>query len=236
VLVQAQAVLGRDGVQVGVRLMELPQRRHGLVKLPAEALSQAFAGRHRAQHNRGHPAETGQRLVPVLPGAKVHLGHGVQADPLEHVDQHADLHAVASEERDAAEHLAAGRELARQRLGEPGELRAEEVDKRLGHQLGHPAAAVEDLFLSLLERPPEGALDELQLGVREQRPERAVDEVLLEVVGVGVGEHHDVTACYRKGAPHRVALALRGSVVPHELVLRVDLGAVGTGDVGRAVF
>ena len=119
---------------------------------------------------------------------------------------------------------------------EPGELRVEEVDQRLGHQLGDPAAAVEYLFLSLLERPPKGGLDELQPGIREQRAERAVDEVLLEVCGVGVGEHHQVAARDGQGAPHRVALALGGAEAPHELVLRVDLGAVRTGDVGRAIW
>jgi hypothetical protein len=88
----------------------------------------------------------------------------------------------------------------------------------------------------LLEGPPEGGLDELQLGISEQRAERAVDEVFLEVGRVGVGEHHDVPARDREGAPHRVALALGGPVSPHELVLRVDLCAMGTGDVGRAIW
>ena len=232
-LVQVQAVLRRDGVQVGVRL--LPQAGGGPVEIALDALRQALACGHSAQHDRGHPAEVGQRLVPVLPRSEVHLGHGPQADLVEDVNQHADLHAVAGEERDAAEHLAPTGELAGQGLHEPGELRVEEVDQRLGHQLGDPAAAVRDLFLPLLERPPEGGLDELQLGIREQRAERAIDEVLLEVVGVGVGEHHDVPARDRQGAPHRVALALSGTVGPHELVLRVNLGAMGTGDVGRAV-
>src|ERR1700722_2556422 len=223
VLVEAEAVDGPHRVQVGVRLAELPQ-----VGLAAEAVAvqtrgQALARGHGSQHDRGHPGQAGQRLVPVLPGAEIDLGQAGQADLLVHVDQHADLDPVAGEERHVGEQLPTGRELARQRLHEARELRVEEVEERLGHQLGDPAAAVGDGLLALLERTPVGGLDELDAGVLEYRAEGPVDEVLLEVGGVCVGEHDDVASCGGQGAPHRAALALRGAVAGWELVLREAL-------------
>src|SRR5579875_3316797 len=96
VLVQAQAVLGGDGMQVGLRLAELPQAGFVPVQL---ALGEALAHGHGAEYHRAHPGEAGERLVPVLPGAEVDLRHPLKADFGVHVDQHADLHAVAGEER-----------------------------------------------------------------------------------------------------------------------------------------
>ena len=63
VLVDAQAVLRRDGVQVGIGLF--PEARHAIVQAAVETLRQALTRGDGAQHDRGHPAEVGERLVPV---------------------------------------------------------------------------------------------------------------------------------------------------------------------------
>src|SRR5207248_6741593 len=61
------------------------------------------------------------------------------------------------------------------------ELGEEEVEQRLGGQLGDPAAAVGYRFLSAGERAPVRRLGELDAGDRQQRAERTVDEMLAEV-------------------------------------------------------
>jgi len=59
--------------------------------------------------------------------------------------------------------------------------------------------------------------------------------MLTEITRIGVGEHDDIAARHREGAPHRVALTLGGPVFRQQFVFRVNLGAMGPGDIGGAV-
>jgi hypothetical protein len=126
-------------------------------------------------------------------------------------------------------------EFAGQRLHEPSQLRAEEVEQRLGHELGHPAAAVDDRPLAGGEGAPVGSLAELQLRQGKKRPDGAIDEMVVEVFGIGVREHHDVAPRHRQAPPHGVALALRRAERREQLVLRVHLSAVAARDVAGAI-
>jgi hypothetical protein len=173
--------------------------------------------------------------VAVLPRAEVHLGHRGQADAVEHVDQDRDLDPVSGQERCAEQQVPGGGELAGQGLHEPGEFGEEEVQQGLGHQLRYPAAAVGHGLLVPGEGAPVGSLAELDSRHGQQRADRAVDKVLAEITGVGVGEHDDIAARYRQGAPHRVALSLGRPESGQQFVLRVDLGTMGPGDIRGAV-
>ena len=85
-----------------------------------------------------------QRLVAVLARAEVDLRHALEPDRAQRVDQHRDLDAVADREGEALEQLAARRDLAGERLPEPGELGHVEVEERPRDELGHAAAPVGD--------------------------------------------------------------------------------------------
>src|SRR5215218_4096471 len=233
VLLELEAVRRGDGVQVVGELEEGVGRARVLRLVEASVL--AHAPGDRAQHRVGHAGEVAQGLVPVLAGAEVHLGHGVEPDHLQDVYHDPGLHRVTGEERDGGEELPVGHEFAGERLHEAGELGVEQVEERLGRELRDPAAAVQLHRLVALEGTPVGRLDEAYLGHFEYGAEDAVDELGPEVFGVGVDVHHEVAAGHGEGAPHGVALAMCAPVVAHQLVLRVDLGAPGGGHLGRAV-
>ena len=151
------------------------------------------------------------------------------------VEQQARLDGVARAERDALEQLAARRHLARQRLVHARELRIERLQQRPRGELGDaPAAGRRDAGRGL-ERAAEEALDELRARLAHERAEHAAGEALVEVLGVGVDEAHDVAGQHRQRAPHRVALADRGPELGHQRVLVVHLGAERGGDRRRAV-
>src|ERR1039458_58661 len=63
----------------------------------------------------------------------------------------------------------------------------------------------------------------------------AVDEMLIEILGIGIGEHHDVAARHRQAPPHGIALALGRAEGREQFVLRVHLGAPRTRDAARAI-
>ena len=117
------------------------------------------------EHGERHRAQVAQRLVAVLAGAELDLGHRVEPDLAVDVDQHRDLDAVADREREPLEQLAARGDLAGQRLQEAGQVGDVEVEQRAGDQLGDAAAAVGDDGVADPQRPPEGALDERGAGV-----------------------------------------------------------------------
>ena len=72
--------------------------------------------RHRVQHRVGHRAELAQRLMRVLAHVEVDLGEAVESDSLVGVEQQRDVDAVAGDERQALEQLAARGDLAGERL------------------------------------------------------------------------------------------------------------------------
>ena len=77
------------------------------------------------------------------------------AEPVGYVDQQAQVDAVAADEGDGFEHVAAGGALAGERLGESRQMREKEGDQRSGHQFGHSApfagAAVEGAVVVALD-------------------------------------------------------------------------------------
>src|SRR5215207_1840742 len=233
VLLQFETVRGGDRVLV---VRELEQRVwHAGVAHLVQASLLAHTPGDRAKDRVGHAREIPQRLVPVLAGAEVDLGHRIQPDHLEDVYHDPGLHRVAGEERDGGEQLPVGDELPGEGLHEAGELGVEEVEQRLGRELRDPPTAVQLYGLVALERTPVGGLDKADLGHLQYRAQNAVDELGSEVFGVSVDVHYEVAARDGECAPHGVALAVRAAVVAHKLVLRVDLGAPGGGNLRGAV-
>ena len=98
--------------------------------------------------------------MTVLAPAEIDLGHRVEADELEDVDEQAELDPVATGEGHLLEHLTARRVLAAERLHEAGELRPELVQQRPGDQLGDAAAAGRADGAADRQRAVVGALDE----------------------------------------------------------------------------
>ena len=98
-----------------------------------------------------------QLLVAMDADVQVHLAEAVEAEPLREVDEVADLHGIAGEERDPLQVLPATRVLARERLDVARQLGEEEVDERPCDELRDPPAA------ALLELP---VLDDRAAGSR----------------------------------------------------------------------
>src|SRR5439155_23509013 len=103
--------------------------------------------------------------VAVDAYAKVDLGDRGEAHALDDIDEEAEVDAVALDERDLLEELAAARVLAGKRLGEHRQLREEERDQRTGDQLGDPPA----LAAHAVERPLVEPLAELDVVLEQQR-------------------------------------------------------------------
>src|SRR5215211_7336411 len=233
VLLEPEPVRGGDRVQV---VRELEQRvRHAGVAHLVQASLLAHAPGDRAQHRVGHAGEVSQGLVPVLAGAKVYLRHGLESDHLEDVYHDTRLDGVAGEERYGGEQLPVGDELPCEGLHEARELGVEEVEEGFGRELRNPPPAVLLHGLVALERTPVGGLDEADLRHLEDRAQNAVHELGSEIPGVRVDVHDEVAARDRKCAPHGVTLAVGVAVVAHELVLRVDLSAPGSGHLRGAI-
>ena len=86
-----------------------------------------------------------------------------------HVDQQAELDAVAAGEAELLEDPAVRRRLAGQGLAHPGELGEEQLEHGPGHQLGDPAAAGG----VAVQRPRVEALDQRDVLGRQQRARAA---------------------------------------------------------------
>src|ERR687894_3048158 len=126
VLLELEALRGRDGVEVVRELEEL--LRQARVSRLVEAPLLPHAAGDRPQDGVGHTTQVAQRLVAVLAGAEVHLGHSPETNALEDVDHDPGLHRVAGEEGDGAEEVTVRDELPGKGLHEAGELRVEEVE------------------------------------------------------------------------------------------------------------
>ena len=117
-------------------------------------------------HGHGLGRELDERTVAVHALAQVDLGHRRQPEPSLEVEQEPEVDAVALDERQLLEQLAAAGVLAGQRLDEPGQLRAQEADHGSRHELGHPAATRAVAFGSVVE-----ALHEPDVGAGQERAE-----------------------------------------------------------------
>src|SRR5215212_8784383 len=233
VLLELQSVRGGDRVQVVRELKELI--RHARVPDLVQASLLAHAPGYRAKDRVGHAGEISQGLVPVLASTKVDLRHRLQPDHLEDVYHDPGLDRIAGEERDGGKELPVGDELPCEGLHEACELGVEEVEERFGRELRNPPSAVLLHGLEALERTSVGGLDKTDLGHLQDRAQNAVDELGPEVFGVSVDIHDEVAARDGECTPHGVALAVRVAVVAHELVLRVDLGALRCGHLRGTV-
>src|SRR5829696_125601 len=227
VLLELQSVRGGDRVQVVRELKELI--RHARVPHLVQAPLLAHASGDRAQDRVGHAGEISQGLVPVLASTKINLRHCLEPDHLQDVYHDPGLDRIAGEERDGAEQLPVGDELPCEGLHEACELGVEEVEERFGRELRNPPSAILLYGLVALEGTSVGGLDKTDLRHLQDRAQNAVDELGPEVFGVSVDVHDEVASRDGECAPHGVALAVRASVVAHELVLRVDLSALRCG-------
>jgi predicted amidohydrolase YtcJ len=88
-----------------------------------------------------HDREVRVRLVPVRALPQIHLGDRAGPVPLRGVDEHGQLDTVADRDGQRLEQRPAGRPLARQRLGYPGELRPPQVKQRPRDEFRDPPAA-----------------------------------------------------------------------------------------------
>src|SRR5215210_4148558 len=229
VLLQPEAVQGGDRVLV---VRELEERvGHARVSHLVQASLLAHAPGDRPKDRVGHAGEISQGLMPVLASTKVNLRHCLQPDHLEDVYYDPGLDRIAGEERDGGEELPVGDELSCEGLHEAREFGVEEVEERFGRELRNPPSAILLHGLVALERTSVGGLDKTNLGHLQDRAQNTVDELGPEVFGVRIDVHDDVAACYGESAPHGVALAVCAAVVAHELVLRVDLGALRCGHI-----
>src|SRR5215204_4128169 len=226
VLLELEAVRGGDRVQV---VRELKERvRHARVAHLVQASLLAHAPSDRAKDRVGHAGEISQGLMPVLASTKINLRHCLQPDHLENVYYDPGLDRIAGEERDGAEELPVGDELPCEGLHEACELGVEEVEERFGRELRNsPAVLLHGL--EALERTSVGGLDKTDLWYLQDRAQNPVDELGPEVFGVSVDVHDEVASRHGECAPHSVALAVRTTVVAHELVLGVDLSALRCG-------
>ncbi len=167
-------------------------------------------------------------LVPVRPGAQVHLGQRVQAVPGHGVHQGGQLHAVADRDAQRLHQAAAGRPFPGQRLDHAGQLRPPQADQRPGDQLGDPAALGRGGAVGLGANPGVEALDQADLLVGEQRPEQPGDEVRPPAGQVGVDEDQQVARGHQQRLPQRLALAGIAAEFRSHLAGRVD-GRAGLG-------
>ena len=131
--------LGGEPAQAGRIAAELRQRggRRRALDDPALAVEPSPRREH---HLAGHGGERLVALVTVLAPAEIDLGHRVETDELEDVDEQAEFDPVATGKGHPLEHVTPRGVLAAQRLHEAGELRPELVEQRPGDQLGDAAA------------------------------------------------------------------------------------------------
>ena len=143
-------------------------RPAGVSSGPGTASCRCARGVRRRPAPRTPSAKRAQRLVAVLARAEVDLGHALEADRAQRVDQHRDLDAVADRERQLLEQRAAGGHLAGQRLAEAGQLGEVEVEQRAGHAARSRGRRSSGADLAAdAEGPAEVGLDERELGSRQ---------------------------------------------------------------------
>jgi hypothetical protein len=183
----------------------------------------------------GHHAQGCERLVRVVVAVEIHLGEAVEPNRLPRVEQHRDLHAVAGRERESLEQPLPRRDLARQRLTDPGELGIEDRERRAREQVVDAATPFGQLDLADTKRAAVVRLDELDVGRLEQRADEAGDEMGLEVGDVRVEEADDLACEHAERAPHRIALAKYRTEIWKERGLFVNGRAGAPGDVPRGV-
>ena len=160
----------------------------------------------RPQHVGGLGPQLGQGPVAVDPHAQVDLGHLLDAEAVGHVDEQAQLHAVAGGEARLVEHGPGRGRLAGQGLAHPGQLREEQVDDGSGHELGHPARRPPARRGGVARRSPSPGPRRLP-GRVEERAEQPGHEVGAEVLDVGVEEDEELAVGLARGPRHGLALA-----------------------------
>ena len=173
---------------------------------PATWLRVVEAQRHRVLELDRHPGQRVEVLVRVEAHAEIHLPERIEPVHAQQLEQHADLDAVAGDERHPQQVLADERALAGQRLGEAEEAGLVPPQQRPGDELGHAAAAGR-LPFAPVPRPVVEALDHDERRVAQQRVEQPDDERRVEVLDVGVEEHPDLTGHPGQPGLHRAALA-----------------------------
>ena len=125
-----------------------------------------------------------------------------------HVDQQGQLDGVAVGQPALLQHRPGRGRLAGQRLLDGGQVGEEQIDDRLGHQLGDPPAAVG----GSVERAPIEPLDQGDRLVDQQRPEQSGHEVGPEVGHVGVDEDDEVAFGGLEAGAHGLPLPPVGGV------------------------
>jgi hypothetical protein len=173
--------------------------------------------------------------VGVLADVEVDLRDRIEADQLVGVDQQGDVDAVAGDERQLLQEIAARGDLTGERLAHCRELGVEGLQQRARGQLGDAAAAVPQGRVADPKGAAVEALDELGFVSAHERPEQAAGEVRAELLGVGVEKADNIPTQDPQRAPHRVALAEHRSQLRRQLVLVVDLRAEAPGDLGGSV-
>jgi hypothetical protein len=119
----------------------------------------------------------------------------------------------------------ARRDLARQRLRDPGQVGIEEIEQGASGELGHAAATVGQGGVSELERTPVQALDERDPAIAEERTQQSAREMSAEMLRVGIEEADDLSGEDGQRAPHGVSLAEHRSQLRPQIMLAVDLRA-----------
>src|SRR5438067_12474675 len=117
------------------------QRMHRVVLGGVKATPLLRTPEDGARDRVGHRRKLIERPVAVHARAEVDLRDGVETDDIEEIDEQARFDAVAGEERQLHQYVAAPRVLTRQRLDEPTELREERVQERAREELGDATAA-----------------------------------------------------------------------------------------------
>src|SRR5947208_2592698 len=183
----------------------------------------AYAGPlQRGEQDDGrHRAEIVERPVAVHPHAEVDLRDRVDTAGAAHVDEQAEVDAVALDERHPLEDGTRCRELAGQRLNDVGQLREERGDERAGHQLGYPAATAR----TAVGRPLVERLHERDVVVVQQRSDQPDDEPGVEVAHVRVTEREQIAGRVGDRVPERLALA--SALAADDASAGVDCGAAG---------
>ena len=119
--------------------------------VPSGAVGHPRPAQGDPQHRRRLVAQLVEAAVAVGAGAEVDLGDGAGPEPGGHVDEQAQVDAVALHERHPLQHLPPGRELAAQGLADGQQVGEEQAEQRAGHQLGHPATAHRAVVVALDE-------------------------------------------------------------------------------------
>jgi hypothetical protein len=167
----------------------------------------------------GHAAQRFDVLVAVGPRAQIDLRQRVQPDEIEQIDEHAELDAIAGDERNPFQHVSIAPVLACQRLHEAGQTGPEHVEEGPRDQFADPTASAGNGDLIGHERAKVVRLHEHHARFAEQRAEQSDDEVRGEVVQVRIDEEHDVAGAGCQSLPQRVALAVHARLFGQYLVL-----------------